>query len=469
MDNNKEIGKAFKEKLSNLKQSPSDLVWDNIVEKLNEKKKKPFFYTLMRAVVIVLFIFSIVFIYNKNSKKTVNNISKSKGKSPKQNRLKEKESYKVSDLKYHKNITGNSKKDISKTGTENTDKKIEITKSNNKTFKLGISNLSKNIYKTILKNHSKNLNIGIALKKGRTNLKTEYLNSKQDHKIAITKKALLDKENKRRKISKILMNNIKQIKNNYPNFIYAPLPKTKNEMLVIKENTKIKKTNFWEISVKGTPIYYGSFKRASAIDNAFSKTNSEKSTIAYNVQLSIPVFNKLKFRMGFSKIDLSYITNNLTTETIYNSQLPLVSEVNIGVIGIQTSGNYLYGYNEELFINPNTTFKIYQNIGYVEIPFEFSYKILNKNIEFNFISGVSFLLLQYNDILINDKFKLTEANNINKLTYTANIGFAIEYPIMKHINFTLEPILKTQFNTYNDKTRYKPYFFGLSSGFVYKF
>jgi hypothetical protein len=114
-----------------------------------------------------------------------------------------------------------------------------------------------------------------------------------------------------------------------------------------------------------------------------------------------------------------------------------------------------------------------QEIGYLEMPWEMTYAVIEKRFGLKIISGFSTLFLQDNSISIvsdNRTTILGRANNLNKVHFSTNIGLGIKYGFMKSFEFNIEPTFKYQINTFsNDAGNFKPYIFGIYSGISYKF
>ena len=117
---------------------------------------------------------------------------------------------------------------------------------------------------------------------------------------------------------------------------------------------------------------------------------------------------------------------------------------------------------------------INQAFGYIEIPLEIEYALVNKKIGVNVIGGFSSFFLSENKIFSEaeggSKTYLGEANNINNVSYSANFGFGVNYQVSKKIDLNVEPMFKYQINTFNNTSGdFKPYFIGVYTGFAIKF
>ncbi|MBA3987230.1 MAG: outer membrane beta-barrel protein, partial [Flavobacteriales bacterium] len=114
-----------------------------------------------------------------------------------------------------------------------------------------------------------------------------------------------------------------------------------------------------------------------------------------------------------------------------------------------------------------------QQMDYFEVPLELKYSLLNSRFGLNMIGGMSTLILSGNEINVNsDGFttKIGEANNLNTLSFSTNIGLGFDYKLTKRFIFNLEPMFKYQINPYSDTSiDFKPYYLGVYTGFSYRF
>jgi hypothetical protein len=112
-------------------------------------------------------------------------------------------------------------------------------------------------------------------------------------------------------------------------------------------------------------------------------------------------------------------------------------------------------------------------MSYIEVPFEASYKILSKKFGIDLIGGMSTLFLNDNDVFLKTPgftMKIGEANNLNKVHFSTNIGLGLKYSFLKRFDARVEPLFKYQINTYSSGAGdFKPYVFGVYSGISYHF
>ena len=63
-----------------------------------------------------------------------------------------------------------------------------------------------------------------------------------------------------------------------------------------------------------------------------------------------------------------------------------------------------------------------------------------------------------------------EADNLNNIHFSTNLGIGLKYGFMKSFEFNVEPTFKYLLNTFSsDDGNFKPYVFGIYSGVSYKF
>ena len=114
-----------------------------------------------------------------------------------------------------------------------------------------------------------------------------------------------------------------------------------------------------------------------------------------------------------------------------------------------------------------------QQMNYMEVPVEVSYKLIDKKFGLQLITGVSTLFLNDNKVsVVSNGFSTTlgEANNLNKVHFSTNIGIGLKYSFWKSFEANFEPTLKYQINTFNENSGgFKPYIIGLYTGISFRF
>ncbi|MBT8263806.1 MAG: outer membrane beta-barrel protein, partial [Muriicola sp.] len=239
--------------------------------------------------------------------------------------------------------------------------------------------------------------------------------------------------------------------------------------------------NRWEVTPNVGPVYYSSFGNGSSIDPSFAD-NSQSGDVnfSYGAAVSYAISEKLSLRTGISNVNLSYSTGGLELGTGPTSAA--LKSVNYG----KTSGQVLTAVDKgSLRPNPEGGFGVItpkaggaeaflnQKIRYYEVPMELKYSLLDNKFGINMIGGFSTLFLGNNEVSVEAgdfRSVLGEANNLNSLSFTTNIGLGFDYKITNRLKFNIEPIFKYQLNPYSDSSvDFNPFYMGVYTGLSFKF
>ena len=235
----------------------------------------------------------------------------------------------------------------------------------------------------------------------------------------------------------------------------------------------------WLIKPNVSPIYYGSLNGSNNIDQSLASNSSESDvTMAYGVNFAYAISDKLKVRSGISKVNMSYNVNNIAYSTDVNA-VNLQGVTNnsqtqtVEIMSVNNSQPATFREVNRATIAPTTEGVLNQQLGYLEVPLEVEYALLDKRFGINVIGGASTLFLDDNDISINSEnghLSIGEANNLNSVSFTTNVGLGFDYQLSKKFDVNLEPTFKYQLNTYNNNINdFRPYYFGVYTGFSFKF
>jgi hypothetical protein len=258
------------------------------------------------------------------------------------------------------------------------------------------------------------------------------------------------------------------------------------EELLNEKESKLKKGskgNRWQLASNVAPIFLGSVSNGSPIDSTLSKNSKSYNTnIGFGVAVSYAVNNKFSIRTGLNKVNMSYDTNDISFFTGIQAKMlkgvnPTATSEMIHVeSSVSTNPNLSLESEllpfENSFVHKNSGY-LRQEMGYLEMPVEMTYNLLDKKFGVRIIGGFSTLFLQDNSITIvsegRDTF-LGEANNLNDVHFSTNLGLGVKYSFLKSFEFNIEPTVKYQLNTYSSNAgNFKPYLFGIYSGISYKF
>ena len=251
---------------------------------------------------------------------------------------------------------------------------------------------------------------------------------------------------------------------------------TKEEAIAETDETP-ETINRWGISPMVAPVYYNSFG-GSGIDAEF--TNNKKSgdiNLSYGVQVSYAVNKRLTLRSGINKVDLGYKTQQVSfSPSIQASSISSINyNDNAGLIQVSsTNKNSFASVAEFDDTTVSSSNALLQQLGYIEVPIEAEYALINNKIGVQVIGGVSTLFLNDNSISLdegNNVFsQLGESNSLNSTSFSTNVGLGFDYKFTDRIQFNLEPMFKYQLNAYTKSVSdFKPYYLGLYTGVSVKF
>ncbi|HMB62687.1 MAG TPA: outer membrane beta-barrel protein [Eudoraea sp.] len=242
----------------------------------------------------------------------------------------------------------------------------------------------------------------------------------------------------------------------------------------------------WSVGPSVAPVYFSSLGEGSPIHSNFA-TNSKSGNLnlSYGLSVSYDVSKKLSIRSGLHRVDYGYDTNDI----LFSSSLAASTNNRIDHIDyaltsknlvVQSTANseavqdpYSAISNEIAAPTPSRDGRMVQQFGYLEVPVEVNYSLLDSKLGLHIIGGVSSLFLVDNTVTLESEggsTQIGEANNINSLNFSTNIGFGVDYNISEKVRLNLEPMFKYQLNTFSDASgNFQPFSVGIYSGLSFKF
>lgn len=529
MSDKKHIDRLFQESFKDFEAAPNDAVWENIEAQLKQKKKKRrviaiwWRYAGVAAILLLLLTIGLNYFNDsddntqtnqivdteKESSETESNNSidkntLNKSGSPTQNDVTESDEA-IANTNLEKNINEDSSNHVTNE-TETINNKIKPSKGlnniagtsslplqntnkQNKTGSLSSSDKKQNTLNTL--NKKDNTVIMASNPKGSPNKATlngegklidkkktkAIINTPKNNTVIAKNETAKDQEKNETIIDQKTENNNLSIED--------AIDKTKD---IIEEEEE--KLNRWSIAPNAAPVYFNSLGKGSSIDPQFNNNSkSGELNMSYGISASYAVNKKLTIRSGVNKVNLGYNTNNVVVfqSVGFSSSSRALQNVDVGtndntIAGALTSGNtetisIISGESLNAKSSPEslaTNTSINQSLGYIEVPLEIQYTLSNKKLGVNVIGGFSSFFLNNNEVFSEadngTRSFLGEANNINKVSYSANLGFGINYQVSKKIDLNLEPMFKYQINTFNNTSGdFQPFFIGVYTGFAIKF
>ena len=240
-----------------------------------------------------------------------------------------------------------------------------------------------------------------------------------------------------------------------------------------KKETFSKKGN-WIMSAGIAPVF------SSGIGyNSASKTSAETS-ISGKMMAGYKMGKKIVIKSGIIYSQIKQVTNNIdfssTSQTsdfhFKTSRASTPSgEVNLNKSNAikmellySRSNSLLTGYQADLT----------QEFGYIEIPAEVTYKIIDHKFNVGITGGISTNLLVGNKAGLfenGQKINSGETTSLRDVTYSGAMGLAFGYNMGNGITFTVEPRIKHFLNSLssNKAVDFKPYQLDIMTGVTYSF
>lgn len=257
-----------------------------------------------------------------------------------------------------------------------------------------------------------------------------------------------------------------------------------DETLLV-ENTQ----NKWSIGPAVAPVYFNAIGSGSPIHSNFSE-NSKSGNInmSYGVAVGYDVGKRLKVRSGVHRVNMGYNTEEiLFSSSVDASTNAMIDNINYN----QTSRSLVVQSRKnttaesinadaitsaELVASarPALDGNMVQQLGYFEVPLELNYALVDKKFGVDLIGGVSSLFLVDNTVSLESNegliTEMGEANNVNSVNFSTNVGLGLNYQFSDKIQLNVEPIFKYQLNTFTQSAgSFNPYSVGVYSGFSFKF
>ncbi|MGB0890820.1 MAG: hypothetical protein ACPGUU_00615 [Flavobacteriaceae bacterium] len=430
----KNIDDIFKNKLKDFKSPPPKEAWDNIVSNLPKKKKRrilPMWW--IGGAAAILLISLLIFPISDD----VNNSLPVK-----------EESIIIAAPEIKENIDS-----IIKIKTNETLISTKVKKNKKTPF----VNSFKNKHKNNTVNKNKNLSDLVDTKIAKNEVKPVKNNA--------MKKIILN-EDKSNKIAKKPFESISKQKKDLS--IEIAKNEKKQNMLTKKESRK------WSLTPVVALLSSNSFSKNSPLDETLAN-NPTKGTnsISYGIKVAYQINNNWEIQSGVHLQKTDYVNNDIS----------IISNVfGVGLTSLQSNIPFSVGTSNSSSSLPilsgakvvSSTASLTQTYGYIEVPLEIKYTFLRGDkFKSKIVTGFSSLFLTNNTISVDSNVlsqEIGQANNLNIVNFSGNIGLDFDYSIHKSFKLNLNPMFKLQLNTYSKNSNgFKPFILGFYSGIKYQF
>ncbi|MEO1009808.1 MAG: hypothetical protein AAFX53_00790 [Bacteroidota bacterium] len=243
----------------------------------------------------------------------------------------------------------------------------------------------------------------------------------------------------------------------------------------------------WSAGPSVAPVYYNAIGNGSPVHSIFvPNSKSGEINLSYGLSVAYEVNKRLSVRSGVHRVDFGYNTNDIE----FTSSLQAEGQID-NINYSQTSRNLVVqskartasnslsdteAFTNEIDVlaqNPVQEGDMAQQFGYIEVPLELNYALVDRKFGINLIGGVSSLFLVDNSVTVssgNLTTEVGEANNVNSLNFSTNVGFGLNYKFTPKLQFNVEPIFKYQLNTFSETAGdFQPFTIGVYSGLNLRF
>ena len=486
MKEKKNIDRIYQEKFKDFEREPNDELWGKIASRLDEKdKKRPLIIPLWWkiggvAAVLAIVLASLLFTENQNPATgepgvVYENPEKSTENEAPENR--EDESI-PENSKIQEGLANQDKSQMNdeaegssnnKSSESNRSKTSRITSQQNRGDNTAKKNKTSNSInnKAIAAENSispktKNEKEKVAIQPGVISENTSGAVAKTEEIAIDTTKTgpVLDEEN--------ILAQVEEEKESEE--------KNREEKLAEANAKKIRLSTF------AAPVFYKNIGSGNELSNQFaSNSSSSEVTLSYGVKVAYQISDKLRIRTGISKVDINNSIQDISysptaMSTAFENIRPSTDRIEIqsNSPGFAPSGLPTGDMNENSSFSSAMAApgEINQQFGYIEVPVELEYAVIDRRFGLNIIGGGSSLFLDNNrvDLVSGDtKTNLGEASNINSTSFSTNIGLGMDYELTDQFSISVEPIFKYQLNTFNNVNNVQPINFGIYSGLNFRF
>ncbi|MEZ2413783.1 outer membrane beta-barrel protein [Muriicola sp. E247] len=497
----KNIEKVFREKLQDYSQIPEEVVWENISASLDSKQKKrrilPIWWQLGGAaalLIVALFVFLPGTDSEPDAEEVITNT---------ESNIRAQEAEPESNSSSDTELTGSDNFD-------NPDKAIVVSsdKSTGETTKQQADSQGKGVMQGIDINNSSRANEKRELSAIRKNNSTLIAKTQKEKELMGSESVVVSddpdtyqsNEDQATEISGVKKGELQgQEKDSFVSNTGGE--KEKDEVKAEELNEDKKQSileaiaqqeeeitediseNRWEFGPRIAPVFFSSLAQGSPIHSSFrDNAKSGNVNMSYGLNVSYELGKKIKIRSGIHKVDFGYDTKDVTfssslnanTNGIINNIDYSLSSRNL-VVRSNTRSGKLPTENAEDVAGPDPALngKMVQEFGYLEVPLELSYEILDNKFGLNLIGGLSSLFLVNNSVTLEADGILTEmgeANNLNDLNLSTNFGVGVSYRFNDKLQLNLEPMFKYQLNTFSETSgNFQPFSMGVYSGLNFRF
>lgn len=492
------LEKRYQEKLKDFREIPDEKVWSAISASLDKKKKKrvvPIWWKLGGVAALLALLFYVVNPFEDNSIPVNKTTDIESSGIEKLNDLNKKQKLVNDTINKIDNTSVTEAEEDKKDDVVN---KIEIANTNSNKTNPTVTSISStkdgvidsaanNVQKqntenkgqvVLAENQNQETKKQIGFKKSTESSKTNaVVVEAEKENTVVTKKQNLDTplSNKKEAVATTIDAEVKDDKKS----IFDAIKAQEEDVALVEYNE-----NKWSVGPSIAPVYFNALGTGSPIHPNFTENSkSGNINLSYGLTVAYDLGKRLKVRSGIHKVDYGYDTN----EVVFSSSLAANNKGTLDNINVsktsrtivveskKASDNIIPNSNTDDFSaqSPARDGRMSQQLGYLEVPVELNYVLVDKKVGVNLIGGFSSLFLVDNSVSLQSEGLITEigeANNVNTVNFSTNIGVGFSYEFSPKVQINLEPVIKYQLNTFSETAgNFNPYAVGVYSGLRFNF
>lgn len=458
MMEDKNIDRLFQEGLKDLEVTPNDSVWNGIESKLKKKKKNRllpiWWFSGGVAAILVLGLLLYPYIDKQENLEKINPvIVESESSTPEENKKEE-----LKDIL----LTEPIKENLEETRiVKEETKKKKVLKEKLHTNEVLVANHVVKISKNELQEKDSNIENGVV--EGSLFSKNHVVKEENTGKL----------ENS----LPVITENAQEESNKKNDSLKQKIPPKKDFLAFVDEKsaeeTKEKsKTKSWSVSPTVAVLNSNSFSESSPIDVSLSNSTKGNTSYSYGVQVAYQLNKKWTLQSGIHLQEMGYSNTNVAVNPVTSSSANVVFSLGESY-ALNDASQLGFSTNSISLSSGSLDGELNQKYGYVEVPVQIKYNFLEgKKLKTELVVGFSSLFLNKNNVTLNTTNFSTsgEANNLNSINFSGNLGIDLNYQLGKKWSININPMLKTQLNTFkNESNGFQPYFIGVYTGINYQF
>ncbi len=255
------------------------------------------------------------------------------------------------------------------------------------------------------------------------------------------------------------------------------------------------KTDRWLIGAGFSPSYV--IKSTGGSAEVKNMIESENMMLSYSGGLSVAfsITSRLSLSTGLYYSAMGQTVENIST---YAGFTPYMATKGPGDMTISTSAGNIVSTNGDLYFSdragkrvttiygsdvfdpvkeelPFQGANLLQSFDYIELPLMIRYKVIDRLVDLNLLSGVSYSLLVGNTVNVisysGEQIYAGHTEGVNPFSIIGSMGLGLEYNLSGNLSFNLEPLVRYNMSTVGLESMAvrNPWSMGVYTGLFFRF